>query len=95
MFDIDPIPVCYGFIKLIVLDSFGDNKCYINQVFLLSENPDKNEDTTQSFIDARSKVSPQGSNRKSKDEDIDDYLIREITGLKEQMEELRGHNKSL
>lgn len=37
--NIDPIPVCYGFLKMIIWESFGDEKCYINQVFLLADNP--------------------------------------------------------
>ena len=37
--NIDPIPVCYGFLKIIIWESFGDEKCYINQVFLLADNP--------------------------------------------------------
>lgn len=62
-FDIDPIPVCYGYIKLIVLETFGDQKCYMNQVFLLAENPQAEDaqveepfgdlvGKTQSFIES-------------------------------------------
>jgi hypothetical protein len=38
-FKIDPLPTRYKYIKLKILETFGANKVYINQVFLLDECP--------------------------------------------------------
>jgi hypothetical protein len=38
LFDIDPIPHCYNFVQVLVNSTFGENRTYSNQFFLLKEN---------------------------------------------------------
>lgn len=38
-FSIDPLAKMYNYLKVIVNETFGAAKTYINQVFLLEENP--------------------------------------------------------
>jgi hypothetical protein len=133
-FDIDPIPVCYGYIKLIVLETFGDQKCYMNQVFLLADNPQTaNAELAEPFGDVVEKARStsishempsrgsrgvrtppgrgsshldvqkhppngkliHGSGRKSMENEFQDYVIKEIRELKEELEEQKGKNRML
>lgn len=38
-FTMDPVPVKYAYIKVIIQETFGASMTYMNQVFLLEENP--------------------------------------------------------
>lgn len=38
-FEIDPLPTCYSYFKVVVHETFGDPRVYVNQMFLLAEKP--------------------------------------------------------
>ena len=37
LFETDPIPHCYNFIKIVITSTFGENRTYSNQFFLFKE----------------------------------------------------------
>jgi chromosome segregation ATPase len=94
------------------MESFGEEKCYINQLFLLAEHPQGRSRSESGEIGSiadgykspNERMSKEGnrasqdaiggSGRKSQPM-FDEYLARELKAVREELEEVKGHNLAL
>jgi len=59
LFQIDPLATRYNFLKIVIKETFGASKTYLNQVFLFEENPLNNIASSEPISLADSHVNSQ------------------------------------